>query len=262
MTDYIKVSSEERQQQKYYDSIAGLYDSHYCSPLALKYRYWVYDLVLKELPLNGKTALDAMCGGGEGTSYLMTRGADIVGLDISEECCNIYKSRYPKSKVVCSSILQTEFPDSCFDIVLTDSLHHLHPNVDKGVAEIYRILKPNGYFCCWEPSSHSLPDMFRRIWYQLDQKFFEQNEQSIDMVSLERAHKNRFQVISTIYGGNVAYLLVNCSMALRIPPQFVRVYARHLIDFEKVLTRFQNRFLSMWVLSLLKKTSEGDRTLG
>lgn len=253
MTDGTPLSNEERLQQTYYDSIASLYDEHYGNPSALRYRYWVYDIALKEVELSGKTALDAMCGGGEGTGYLQARGSKTVGLDISENCCDIYRSRYPDSQVVCSSILNTEFPDSHFDIVLTDSLHHLHPNVDKGIDEIYRILRPGGYFCCWEPSSNSLPDQLRRVWYRLDHKFFGENEQSIDIPSLERAHQDRYQVVSTTYGGNLAYLLVNCSMAFRIPTSFVQVYARPLMNMERAIARFQPKLLSLWVLCLMRK---------
>ncbi|MCG8605930.1 class I SAM-dependent methyltransferase [bacterium] len=249
----------ERQQKAYYDSIAGQYDDHYSERAALKYRYWVYDFALKEVHLKGRTVLDAMCGGGQGTGYLMARDANVVGLDISEKCCDIYRRRYSKARIVCSSILQTGFPDSYFDIIITDSLHHLPPNLEAAIAEIDRILKPGGYLCCWEPNANSLPDYLRRVWYRLDTKFFRENEQSISIDWLKRKYNDRFEVVSTTYGGNVAYLLVNCSMALRIPPRIVSVYAPALLFGERVLTPFQPKFMSLWVLCLIRKTSKNDK---
>lgn len=244
---------EERRQAAYYDAIAGRYDAHYGSPSALAYRSWVYDRVLADLPLAGTVALDAMCGGGEATAYLRARGAEVVGLDISRECCAIYRERYPQGQVVCASILDSELPDARFDVVVTDSLHHLHPRVDEGMAEIHRVLKPGGHFCFWEPSADSLVDRLRRLWYRLDPKFFEDNERSIDAAALAGAHRERFRTLATVHGGNLAYLLVNGSMALRIPPRLVRIYAPALLGLERTLTPLQPRFLSLWVLCLMQK---------
>jgi SAM-dependent methyltransferase len=257
LADEAKLSGEERGQREYYDAIAAVYDSHYGAPPALRYRAWVYDLVLKNLPLAGKTALDAMCGGGEATAYLSARGAKTVGLDLSGECCRIYAGRHPRSRVVCASILRTGFPDSTFDFVLTDSLHHLHPHIDAGMEEIHRILKPGGSFCCWEPGSGSLPDRFRRVWYRLDRRYFGENEKSVDLSGLERGLAGRFRTVSAVHGGGPAYLFVNCSMAFRIPGRLVRWYAPGLMRLEKTLLRFQNRLLSMWVICLMRKAGGG-----
>ena len=190
------------------------------------------------------------CAGGESTGYFLKQGAFVTGLDISENCCNIYKKRYPKCNIVCSSILDTQFSDSSFDIIMTDSLHHLHPYVNQGMSEICRILKPGGYFCCWEPVSGSLIDLMRKIWYKMDKKYFMENEGSINIEKLIKFHKNQFEIINHIYGGNLAYVFVNLSMALRIPLKIIKLYAPSFITVENVLNRFQPKFFSCWVLAL------------
>ena len=58
-----------------------------------------------------------------------------------------------------------DFIDEEFEVIYLNSLHHLHPNVNDAIQEFKRILKPNGYIILWEPSSESLLDIFRRIWY-------------------------------------------------------------------------------------------------
>jgi len=177
----------------------------------------------------------------------------VTGLDISEKCCAIYRKRYPECSVMYSSILNTQFTDSFFDIVITDSLHHLHPYVSQGMNEICRILKPGGYFCCYEPVSGSLVDFLRKTWYKIDPKYFLQNERSIDIKRLVESQAHYFQRVDCIYGGNLAYLFVNLSMAFRVPIGILKFYAPVLIAVENLLNRIQPQILSCWALCLLKK---------
>jgi ubiquinone/menaquinone biosynthesis C-methylase UbiE len=247
-------SSQEQAQKDYYNRIAREYESHYANKHALRYRFNLYDNIFKNQNFKGAVALDAMCGGGEATSYLIKKGvSEITGLDISEECISIYKKKYPKNMAVCSSIINTKFKDNHFDIVITDSLHHLHPDVDAGVEEIFRILKPNGLFCCWEPSSGSVIDIARKLWYKFDSKYFEENEESIDIDRIIRNHASKFDLLNIQYGGNFAYIFVNLSMPLRLPRKFVDFCAPALISTENILNKLGTRFLSCWVLCLFKK---------
>lgn len=248
-----KLSSYEVDQKEYYNRIAEEYDRHYANKYALKYRYGIYDGIFNNINLKNMHILDAMCGGGVSTGYFLRHGAFVSGLDISENCCAVYRKRYPKCSVMCSSILKTQFTDSSFDIIMTDSLHHLHPYVNQGMNEIRRILKPGGYFCCWEPVSGSLVDLLRKTWYKADTKYFLENEESIDIRRLVESQAHYFQMVDCIYGGNLAYLFVNLSMAFRIPIGVVKFYAPVFIAVENLLSRFQPRFLSCWALCLLRK---------
>ena len=249
----VKLAKIEKKQKTYYNSIAKEYDQHYHSPYALKYRHYVYNKLLQGIDIAGKKVLDAMCGGGEGTAYLLTRGADVTGLDISDECCKLYRHHFPENKVVCSSILNTEFPDAYFDVILTDSLHHLPPFMEQGIDEIYRILKPGGYFCCWEPVANSIFSKIRTLWYKMDRRYFQDNEESIDFKKLIKNEKERFEVLNVFYGGNIAYLLVNCSMVFRIPTKYVKFYAPALIRAEFFFNLFQPAILSLWGMCLMRK---------
>jgi ubiquinone/menaquinone biosynthesis C-methylase UbiE len=246
-------SAEEQTQREYYNRIADEYDSHYAHPHALRYRHSLYDIFLDEMDLEGKTVLDAACGGGEATVYLKARGAEVTGLDISERCCELYAQRFPDGKVVCASMLRTGLPDASFDLVLTDSLHHLHPYVREAMTEMNRILKPDGYFLCWEPNAGSVLDLARKIWYRLDRKFFESNEESIEIKKLMTSSGDAFEIVSNRYGGNVAYLFVNLSMALRIPTGLVTFYAPFFMWLERKLGIIRWRFVSAWVLCLMRK---------
>ena len=253
MADKFGTSKEEHAQQQYYDAISKEYDSHFGSQVALDYRARVYDLILDKLDTSGMTVLDAMCGGGEATSYFNSRGANCVGVDISYECCRAYAARHGESQVACCSILNTAFADRSFDLVMTDSLHHLHPWVNPGIEEIHRILKPGGYFCCWEPAAGSIFDAMRKLWYRLDPKYFEENEAAIDGKRLQLEHSDKFRLVAQVYGGNVGYLAINGAMALRLPVAFVERTGPFLSKMEGMVNRIQPRALSLWFLMLLQR---------
>jgi len=247
------LSSYEVDQKEYYNRITEEYDLHYANKYALKYRYGIYHKIFSNINLKTMHILDAMCGGGESTGYFFRHGALVTGLDISENCCAIYRKRYPECSVVCSSILDTQFAGSSFDIVMTGSLHHLHPYVNQGMDEIRRILKPGGYFCCWERILHSLAYLLRKSLYRMDARYFLENEGSIDIKRLVQTQAHHFQMVDCVYGGNLAYLFVNLSMALRIPVRIVKFYSPLFIVAESFLDRFQPKFLSCWALCLLRK---------
>jgi len=251
-------SKIEEEQKKYYNKIAEDYNKHYGNTYALQYRYSQYDLCLGDIDLKGKKVLDAMCGGGEATGYLLMRGARVTGIDISNSCCEIYHQKFPDCEIICKSFLDQTICESeeCFDLILTDSLHHLNPYINEAMEQVYRLLKPGGYFCFWEPSSGSLIDLIRKVWYRLDRTYFLQNEVSIDIKSLFDSPKIHFEKLKTIYGGNVAYVLVNLSMALRIPVGIVNFYAPLMIKIERFLQPIQCRLLSAWVLCLVKKRDD------
>ena len=248
-----QYSEVEDKQRNYYNQIARVYDKHHSHPYSLKYRYQVFDGILKNLSLEGKFALDAMCGGGENSGYFLNRGALLSGVDISEKQCEIYQSRYPQCQVVCSSIFRTPFKPNTFDLVVTESLHHHPPYIFQGIQEMHRILKPGGIFLVWEPVSGSILDAARKLWYKLDRKYFQDNERSVDLIAISEAHKNQFKLLDCRYGGNLGFLLVQESMIFRIPTSLVSLYAPTFLMLEKWIQKIQTRLTACWVLGLLKK---------
>ena len=190
----------ESEQRSYYNSLAAIYDRHYHSDLANAYRAWLYDDVVGHLELAKLKVLDAMCGGGESTSYFLGHGAVVSGQDISQAQCELYRRRYPQCAVEPSSILNTGYPDASFDLVVVESLHHLHPYTIDAMHEISRLLKPGGHLLLWEPCSGSIADLARKAWYRLDRRCFLPNEATINPAKLLGA-SSEFEIISERYGG-------------------------------------------------------------
>ncbi len=243
----------QSKQKKYYNSISSKYDSHYFSDSALKYRYWLYDLFLNQIDLRKMRILDAMCGGGQNTSYFIKHTEDIIAVDISEEQISLFNKRFPKIEAHCCSILETKFNDNTFDLIVTESLHHLHPYVNSCIDEMARMLKPNGYLMIWEPTSGSIFDLLRKFWYKSDNVFFEDNESSISFDRIIFEYSNIFEVKKIKYGGSLAYLLNCCSLQLRIPLYYVNLYAPYTFLIERIFDKMHSKYFSCWFCAILKK---------
>jgi SAM-dependent methyltransferase len=244
----------EQLQKDHYDKIAEQYEAHYSDPCSQKYRHtFIYQPMFEGLDLDGINVLDAMCGSGQTADYLIERGANVTGLDISTESINAFRKGRPNSRAVCGSVLASDLPSESFDCVaVVGGLHHLHPHLNAAIEEIYRVLKPGGTFCFMEPHSGSFPDLIRKRWYKHD-AFFSDNEEAIDLRSLQHTFSSRFTFKQAKYQGNVAFLLVLNSLIFRIPARLKPFYSPILLKLESLIGRFQGKLSSCFVVAQWEK---------
>lgn len=249
-----QLGAAERQQQQHYDNIAADYEVHYSDAWSVEYRRrFIYEPMLEGLDLAGMKVLDAMCGSGQTTEYLLARGAEVTGLDISNEVIETFQTRWTTATAVNRSLLDSGLPDDTFDcIVMVGGLHHIHPDVKRAVAELHRILKPGGYLCFMEPHSGSLPDLVRRVWYRFD-RFFSDNEASIDIERLQSDFRSQFELKRVKHLGNLAFLLVLNSLIFRIPPQAKSFFSPLLLKLEPVINKLQTKLTSCFVVTQWRK---------
>jgi SAM-dependent methyltransferase len=247
-------SGWESKQAEHFDRLAGLYEGHYSDPMGQKYRNkFINDKLFDGIDLGGRDVLDAMCGSGQTTGYLISRGARVTCLDISPELIETLRGKWPDCTAVSASILATPFDDEAFDCVaVVGGLHHVHPGVDEAVDEIHRILKPGGFFCFMEPHAGSLPDAARKLWYKRD-PLFEANEASIDFEALAAKNQHRFDCLENQYGGSIAYLLVLQSIVFRMPLGLKRMYAPPLMVLESAIAPFLNKRLACFGMARWRK---------
>jgi 2-polyprenyl-3-methyl-5-hydroxy-6-metoxy-1,4-benzoquinol methylase len=243
----------EAVQKDYYNTIAQEYELHYSSSDALKYRHSLYSGFLKNIDVKEMKILDAMCGGGQSTGFFIKRGANVTGIDISEGQCENFKKNFPGCEIHCRSILSPELGEKCFDFIITDSLHHVHPDIDRCMMVFNGLLKPGGYLMLWEPSAKSIFDYIRKVWYKRDKKYFQENEAAIDLKKLITDNNESFRLVKKSYGGNIAYIFVLLTMALRLKNNKKRVWFNVFLFFEKGLSRLQNRYTALWFLALFQK---------
>jgi len=241
-------------QKRHYERIHAQYEEHYDDPCSKKYRSrFIYTPLFKDIELSGKSILEAMCGSGQTTEYLLSKGGQITGLDISSEMIKSFEKRWPQCHAICRSFFDNGIRDSSLDcVVIIGGLHHLQPRVNDAVDEVYRILKPGGYFCFVEPHKGSLPDTIRRLWMKAD-PLFEKNESSIDLEVLKSKNSSHFEFIKTLYSGGIAYLLVINSMVFRIPLRIKPLYAPVAMALESIFGFPKGKKLSCFMICQWKK---------
>lgn len=241
-------------QREHYNRIAGDYAAHYGDAWSQQYRQRFFnEPMLNGIDLQGRIVIEAMCGIGETTRVLIDRGAQVVGLDISEVEIAGFAQRWPGQAIRCASILQTGIDTESVDcVVVVGGLHHVQPSVPEAISEIHRILRPGGYFCFVEPHTGSLPNRLRRIWYRSD-RYFAENEEALDIDSLKRRFAGYFDVEVESYQGNLAYLMVLNSLILRIPLSWKRHYAPALLRLEAMIQPLQGRLLSCYAVGRWRK---------
>jgi SAM-dependent methyltransferase len=246
--------SAEQFQKAHYDKIAAAYEAHYDDACSQQYRdKFFHQPMFTDLQLSGAQVLDAMCGNGSTTRYLLSQGAQVTGLDISPENISSYRNCWPACQTVCESIFASGLPADSFDVIaIVGGLHHLHPHLETAISELQRILKPGGYLCFVEPHRGSLPDFIRQIWYRHD-PLFASGEAAIDLTSLKTAFAAHFQFKQEIYQGNLAYLFVLNSMVLRIPIWLKPLYTPLLLRLEALLNKLQGACSSCFVVSQWQK---------
>jgi SAM-dependent methyltransferase len=244
----------EQLQKLHYDRIAQEYEAHYDDSNSQRYRDKFYHRTMFEgMNLTGMNVLEAMCGSGQTTQFLLSEGARVTGLDISNETISSFSRRWPQCNAICASLLDSGLESDSFDAVsIVGGLHHLPPYVESAIGEIHRILKPGGYLCFAEPHKGSLPDLFRQLWYKHD-SLFASNEEAIDMTELKRVFASQFSFKRERYLGNVAYLLVLNSMVFRIPLRLKPVYSPALIHLESVLNLLQSKMTACLVVCQWQK---------
>jgi len=246
----------DRLQSEQFDQLQVQYEAHYDDPTTQAYRHKFMNAPMFDgLELSGMRVLEAMCGSGQTTEYLLAAGASVTGLDVSPKQIESFQRRWPQCTAVCASILESTLEDDSFDcVVVVGGLHHVQPHVREAVTEIHRLLKPGGHFCFVEPHKGSFPDSIRKVWYRHDSTYFGENEESIDLPKLKEAFASRFDFLKESYQGNIAYLFVYSSMILRMPLRLKPLYTPALIAIESAINKLQGKTTSCFVACQWQKT--------
>ena len=150
---------KKEQVTKMFDTISGSYDGLnrvISLGIDVKWRNKVVALVAEKKPEN---ILDIATGTGD-LVILMTKTSAkrIIGLDISAGMLEVGKQKIEEKKL--SGKIEMElgdsenmsYPNNYFDAITVSFGIRNFENLEKGLAEIYRVLKPGGIFVILETS--------------------------------------------------------------------------------------------------------------
>ncbi|HCJ66046.1 MAG TPA: class I SAM-dependent methyltransferase [Elusimicrobia bacterium] len=98
------------------------------------------------LDLTGKTILDAGCGSGYSSELILKelKPAKLVAFDLMPEQINLAKKRNLNADFFVGDMTKIELPASTFDAVFVFGVLHHIPDWKKALAELSRVLKPEG----------------------------------------------------------------------------------------------------------------------
>lgn len=147
------------------NNVARYIDPPPDTPYPLEYAFHVMGDVRE------KRVLDFGCGSGINTILLASRGADVVGLDISPDLIEIARRRMQvngkNAQFVVGSAYSTGLPDESIDVVFCIAILH-HLDLELCRRELWRVLKKGGICILHEPVRDSavLSFLRRLIPYQ------------------------------------------------------------------------------------------------
>ncbi len=150
---------KKEQVTQMFDTISGNYDGLnrvISLGIDVKWRKKVVSLVAATNP---NTILDIATGTGDLAILMSTTSAKkIIGLDLSIGMLNIGKRKIldknldNKIEMVVGDSENIPYPDNSFDAITVSFGIRNFETLEKGLAEIYRVLKPNGLFVILETS--------------------------------------------------------------------------------------------------------------
>ncbi len=166
------VQGQERAQRvsELFSSIASRYDLINDIQSFGLHRWWKHRLVKLAPAGPDRQALDVCCGTGDLTLALADRGYETTGIDFNEPMLRVARRRGSQRpgarpvRFVHGDALQLPFADASFSVVtVAYGLRNL-ADVDQGLRELVRVLRPGGTLLILEfgkPESAPL----RWLWF-------------------------------------------------------------------------------------------------
>ena len=99
--------------------------------------------------------LEIGCGVGGIVAELSRRGHDIIGTDISREIIAHGLRIHDGIRLEVQPAEELSYADQTFDVVLSFDLFEHIARIDRHLAEVRRVLKPQGYYLFQTPNKYS-----------------------------------------------------------------------------------------------------------
>jgi SAM-dependent methyltransferase len=98
-------------------------------------------------PVAGRRVLDAGCGAGRTSAWLVEQGAEVVGIDASPEMLRLARERVPVASFTLADLAEPlAFEDGSFDVAVAGLVMHYLRDWAPTLRELRRVLRPDGSF--------------------------------------------------------------------------------------------------------------------
>ena len=162
-----------RQVNRMFDRIAGVYDAMNRLMTVGMDRRWRRRAADRAELRRGDSALDVCCGTGDLSLELARRtGPDgaVIGCDFSEPMLELARQKaqgVPGVRFEWADALELSYQDGCFDAVTVGFGARNLANLDRGLAELCRVLRPGGRLVILEITRPRRPPLswFFALWF-------------------------------------------------------------------------------------------------
>jgi demethylmenaquinone methyltransferase / 2-methoxy-6-polyprenyl-1,4-benzoquinol methylase len=151
--------------QRMFDRISPVYDVMNRVMTAGLDRRW-RRLTAQAAVRPGDRVLDACCGTGDLALEALKAGGDVVGLDFSARMLERARRKSDEVEWVQGDVTELPYEDGSFDAVTVGFGIRNVPELEAGLRELARVLRPGGRFGCLEitrPRGVLRP--FFRLWF-------------------------------------------------------------------------------------------------
>ncbi len=141
---------------------------------------YVFDQLLRGRITADMRVLDAGCGGGRNSEYLMRSGAEVFGVDAESGQVDRVRAlaaevapNLPPANFSAARLTELPFPDAYFGAVICNAVLHFAKDAaefDAALTEIWRVLKPGGVFFSRLASTIGVESRVTNLhdrWYRL-----------------------------------------------------------------------------------------------
>jgi demethylmenaquinone methyltransferase/2-methoxy-6-polyprenyl-1,4-benzoquinol methylase len=150
-----------------FDRIAGVYDLMNSVMTAGMHQRWRERTAELASVGPGSRALDVATGTGDLAVALAARGADVVGVDFAEKMLELARRKAPAIDFRSGNALALDFTDDEFDAATVGFGARNFSDLDQGLREMARVVKPGGRVVVLEITTPQRPPLswFFRMWF-------------------------------------------------------------------------------------------------
>jgi demethylmenaquinone methyltransferase/2-methoxy-6-polyprenyl-1,4-benzoquinol methylase len=150
-----------------FDRIAGVYDLMNSVMTVGMHQRWRERAVELARVGPGASALDVATGTGDLALALRGSGAEVVGCDFSEEMLERARAKAPELRFEWADALALPYDDGSFDAATVGFGARNFSDLDRGLAEMVRVVKPGGRVVVLEITTPQRPPLstFFSLWF-------------------------------------------------------------------------------------------------